>query len=165
MTSVRPENNMKTTKHPGVYVPPPLIYVAFFFLSVFLQRLWPLDPAPLDTPAALVAGWVFIALFVIINVMAIRRFIVSRNTVVTVKPARSLQTTGIYAISRNPMYLALVALYCGLAVLAGSIWTFLVLPVLIAVIQIYVIRREERYLAEAFGDQYDDYRRKVRRWI
>ena len=156
---------MKTTNHPGVYVPPPLIYLAFFFFSILLQRLVPLDGAVLQTPAAHVAGWIMIGLPVVINVMAIRMFLVSKNTVVTIKPARSLQTTGIYAVTRNPMYLALVILYCGLTVFVGNLWTIFFLPFLIGVMQTYVIRREERYLTDAFGADYVEYRKKVRRWI
>lgn len=156
---------MTTKNHPGVYVPPPLIYVGFFFLSFILQKWRPLDPAMLNTKTAHIVGWLFITLFFIICVLSLYKFIRSKNTVVTVKPATSLQTTGIYAFTRNPMYLSLLLLYCGLAVFKGNWWTFILLPLLILVVQLYVIQKEETYLYQAFGKSYQDYRKKVRRWI
>ena len=156
---------MTTKNHPGVYVPPPLIYVAFFFLSFILQKWRPLDQAMLNTTTAHIVGWLFITLFFIICVLSMHKFIRSKNTVITVKPATSLQTTGIYAFTRNPMYISLLLLYCGLAVFKGNWWTFILLPLLILVVQLYVIRKEETYLYDAFGKSYLDYRKKVRRWI
>jgi protein-S-isoprenylcysteine O-methyltransferase Ste14 len=156
---------MNRKNHPGIYVPPPLIYAAFFFSSKMLEKIWPVDRGWLETNGARIIGRLFLILFFLVLVMALRRFIVSRNTVITIKPARSLQTGGIYALTRNPMYLALVFLYCGLAILFGNWWSFFVLPLLIIIIQSYVIRLEEQYLQQAFGSQYDDYAKRVRRWI
>lgn len=156
---------MNPRNHPGVYVPPPLLYAAFFLLSLLLQKWWPLERAALHTPEARVLGALLVAGYVVVFVLALRQFVASRNTLVTIKPATSLQTTGIYAFTRNPMYLSLVLLYAGLAVLVGNWWTLMLLPLLIAVVQLYVIRREEQYLQEAFGQAYDAYRRRVNRWI
>jgi protein-S-isoprenylcysteine O-methyltransferase Ste14 len=92
-------------------------------------------------------------------------FVKSKNTVITAKPATSLQTTGIYSISRNPMYLGLVFIYLGLTFQFGNWWTIFLLPILIIVITYRVILPEERYLTRAFGDEYANYKKKVRRWI
>jgi protein-S-isoprenylcysteine O-methyltransferase Ste14 len=156
---------MNTKTHPGIYIPPPLIYVALFFCSIFLQKLWPLDRSLLNTPIARVIGCVMIGFYVLLAFAAIRRFVLSNNTLVTIKPANSLQTSGIYSLTRNPMYLSLVFLYCGLAVFVGNWWTFVLLPILIIVIQLYVIKKEEGYLHHAFGKPYEDYTKRVRRWI
>ena len=156
---------MNRKNHPGVYIPPPLIYAVFFLISIGLEKIYPVKKTWLNTTPVQIAGWVLIGLWVLITFAALRRFITSKNTLITVKPASSLQTTGVYASTRNPMYLGLVLLYCGLAVLVGNWWTFILLPVLIMVIQGYVIHREEQYLHHAFGEQYDAYKKKVRRWI
>lgn len=156
---------MSTESHPGIYVPPSLIYVAFFFLSFLLQKIWPIDERPLHATMAYVLGWVLIALYFLLAFAAIRQFVVSKNTLVPIKPATSLQTTGIYAFTRNPMYLSLSLLYIGIAIFFGNWWTLLLLPLLVMVLQLYVIRKEEQYLHHAFGEQYDDYKRMVRRWI
>lgn len=156
---------MNTKDHPGIYVPPPLIYVAFFFISVFLQKRWPITDGLMNTSLAHIIGGLFIALYLVLFVISLRRFILSKNSIVTIKPATSLQTTGIYALTRNPMYLSLLLLYSGIALFKGNWWTFILLPVLIMVIQWYVIRKEEAYLHEAFGVSYEAYRQKVRRWL
>ena len=156
---------MNTKSHPGVYVPPPLIYVAFFFFSFLLQKIWPVNERSLHSTMAYIFGWVLIALYFLLAFAAIWQFAVSKNTLVTIKPATSLQTTGIYAFTRNPMYLSLLLLYSGIAVFVGNWWTFLLLPILIVVVQMYVIGKEEQYLHHAFGEQYDEYKRRVRRWI
>jgi protein-S-isoprenylcysteine O-methyltransferase Ste14 len=156
---------MKSNNHPAVYIPPPLIYVAFFFFSRLLQHLAPFDNRWLNTRAATITGGILIAGCVSLCVPALWRFKASKNTLLTIKPANSLQTTRIYSISRNPMYLSLLLLYCGMAALKGNWWTFILIPLLVMVIQTYVIKREENYLENAFGEEYDRYKQKVRRWM
>jgi len=84
---------------------------------------------------------------------------------ITIKPATSLQTTGIYSISRNPMYVGLMNLYIGLSFIIGNWWNFILFPALILFIQIVVIRKEEKYLEREFGTLFLQYKQKVRRWI
>lgn len=156
---------MNNQNHPGVYVPPPLIYVAFFLLSLFMQRVLPLPVAWFHTRTARIAGILFIVLYLSFFIAALSRFFLSKNTLITIRPARSLETSGVYSVTRNPMYLSLVFLYSGLGIFLGNWWTFLLLAFLIAVVQSYVIQKEEQYLRRAFGSDYDRYRKKVRRWI
>ena len=156
---------MSAKNHPGIYIPPPLIYLAFFLLSILLQKAFSLNTNWLDTTAARITGWLLIVLYFVLVIPAIRRFVLSKNTLVTIKPANSLQTSGIYSFTRNPMYLSLLLLYSGLAILLGNWWTFILLPFLIIVVQLYVIKREENYLRHAFGEQYEVYMKRVRRWI
>jgi protein-S-isoprenylcysteine O-methyltransferase Ste14 len=68
-------------------------------------------------------------------------------------------------MTRNPMYVSLVALYLGLMLLINSWWPAIFLPFVVLVVDRFVIAREERYLASAFGAEYDEYRRQVRRWL
>jgi protein-S-isoprenylcysteine O-methyltransferase Ste14 len=157
--------SMKSNDHPAVYVPPPLIYVAFFFFSLLLQKLSPFDNQWLKTRGATLTAGMLILLCVLLCVPALWRFTVSKNTLITIKPARSLQTTRIYAFSRNPMYLGLLLLYCGIGVFKGNWWTFVLVPLLVMILQVYVIKKEENYLQNAFGEEYNRYKKKVRRWL
>jgi protein-S-isoprenylcysteine O-methyltransferase Ste14 len=111
------------------------------------------------------AGWVLILTAFFLLFPAIVQFIRSHNTLITIKPANSLQTAGIYSISRNPMYLGLLLIYSGVSFLKGNAWSFLVLPLLVWIVNEFVIKREERYLTRAFGLAYQDYKQKVRRWL
>jgi len=63
------------------------------------------------------------------------------------------------------MYLGLLLLYCGMGVLKGNWWTFILIPLLVVVVQTYVIKKEEHYLQNAFGEEYSAYKNKVRRWL
>ena len=74
-------------------------------------------------------------------------------------------TTGIYARTRNPIYVGDAVIYLGIAVATGSWLALLVLPALIAVMNRFVIAREERYLTERFGTAYTAYAARVRRWL
>ncbi len=156
---------MEKKDHPGVYIPPPLIYVAFFFLAVALQRVVPLKGLFGETAMTITAGWILLAAGILVLLSAVWRFLVSKNTLVPVKPAHSLQTGGIYAFTRNPMYLGMLLLYSGIGFLKGNWWTFIVIPLLIMAVQLYVIKKEEHYLQRTFGNDYLQYKKKVRRWI
>lgn len=63
------------------------------------------------------------------------------------------------------MYLSLVFLYSGLSIFIGNWWTLILLPMLIGVVQLYVINKEEQYLQDAFGQEYQSYKNTVRRWL
>jgi len=157
---------MATKKnHPGVYIPPPVIYALIFLLSLLLQKLFPISTLFFKTQVAAVLGYLFVASSIIFSLPAIVKFIRSKNTLITIKPANSLQTGGIYTITRNPMYLGLLFLYTGIAFFAGNLWTFIFIPVVVIIITTYVIGREEKYLLDAFGQDYTSYKIEVRRWI
>jgi len=63
------------------------------------------------------------------------------------------------------MYISLFLFYTGLSFIIGDWWNFVLLPFLILIVQEYVIKREEKYLHRKFGQQYFDYKIKVRRWL
>ena len=132
---------MKTkTDHPGVYVPPPLIYVLIFFASILIQRQFPLSEMFFKSYVAAVAGALLILTSLVVLLPALIRFFQTKNTLVTIKPANSLQTSGIYAISRNPMYLGLLILYTGVGCFKGNLWSFILIPLVIIVYTIAVER-------------------------
>lgn len=157
---------MKSSKdHPGVYPPPPLFYVLVFLLSIFIQKYIPLSVGFFALQITVVLGVTFIIIGAFFILPALIKFFQSKNTLITIKPANSLQTTGIYSISRNPMYLGLLSIYIGIAFFLGNWWTFVFIPLVILIITYFVIGNEEKYLGRTFGKDYQDYREKVRRWI
>jgi len=79
--------------------------------------------------------------------------------------ATTLVVTGPFRLSRNPMYLARMFLYLGLALLANSLCILAALAPLLLVMHYGVIKREEHYLEGKFGDTYRQYRSSVRRWL
>ncbi|MHA4810012.1 methyltransferase family protein [Flavitalea flava] len=151
--------------NPGIYIPPPLFYVVAFFAAVLIQKLLPLNKDFFYTTTSKIIGSTIILIGLFFNFPALRQFFKSKNTLVTIKPANSLQTTGIYSISRNPMYVSLLLLYVGLSFIIGNWWHLIFFSFLFLIVQEYIIKREEKYLDRRFGEQYFDYKVKVRRWI
>ena len=150
---------------PGVYVPPPLIYILFFLASVFLQKKVPIEDSLFHLQITKAVGilLLIISLFFLIN--SLRIFFLSKNTLVLIKPASSLQTSNIYSISRNPMYVALAIIYLGITCLIGNWWNVILFPLLFILVQEYIIKWEEKYLERAFGIEYLNYKKRVRRWL
>jgi protein-S-isoprenylcysteine O-methyltransferase Ste14 len=86
----------------------------------------------------------------------------------TLKPGQVsnlLMSDGPYRLTRNPIYVGMVLVLAGVAALLGDIAAWFVLPVFIWLIARNVIPVEESMLAERFGQEYHDYRARVRRWI
>lgn len=150
---------------PGVYIPPPLFYILVFLAAVFIQKKIPIDPAVSHLQITKIAGTLLLLTSLFFLITSFRKFFQSKNTLILIKPASSLQTNGIYNISRNPMYVGLVFIYLGLTCLVGNWWNIILFPILLLIIQQYVIKKEEEYLERAFGVKYIDYKNKVRRWL
>jgi protein-S-isoprenylcysteine O-methyltransferase Ste14 len=134
-------------------------------LSVLLQRYIPINTDFFHSLSAKILGMILIMAGLIFSAPAIIQFIKSKNTVVTAKAATSLQTSGIYSVSRNPLYTGLMLEYLGLACFIGNWWNIILLPVLILLVINLIILPEEKYLLRAFGNSYTEYKKNVRRWI
>ena len=76
----------------------------------------------------------------------------------------SLVVRGPYAVSRNPMYLAWHLLYTGTGLAANSAWLLALLPIVLLLTHLVIVR-EERQLDARFGQDYQAYRRRVRRYL
>jgi protein-S-isoprenylcysteine O-methyltransferase Ste14 len=149
--------------HADVKIPPPLIYVAGFVLGLALERFFPELVLP-KIPSR-VAALLCIALGVTIAVWSVGLFHRERTSFVPIKPTTTLVIYGPYRFTRNPMYLGLVCVYLGIALWFGVFWALILLPAVMALIQRYVIIREEQYLERKFGGEYLKYKADVRRWI
>ena len=151
--------------HPGVTFPPPLYFAVGFLAGWLLDRAIPLPIPGWRGAGTSVAGWILVVLGVALTLWAMATFRRHRTTVIPRKPASRMVTDGPYGLSRNPMYVSMTVFYLGLALLAGLLWPVLLLPLVLVLLTAFVIRREERYLADAFGAEYAAYRARVRRWL
>jgi protein-S-isoprenylcysteine O-methyltransferase Ste14 len=88
------------------------------------------------------------------------------NTAIDVRDTTTtIVSKGIYAFSRNPIYLSMTILYIGVSFLFNSLSVLLMLIPILIVMHFGVILREEKYLENKFGDDYLSYKKRVRRWI
>lgn len=152
--------------HAGVLVPPPLIFLGPFLIGFWLDRRssWPIQVGA--GRAFVVAGIVAIVLAITLAFSAIATFRRRGTTILPARrPTRAIVHDGPYRVTRNPMYVSMAIAYAGGALLLNSVWPLLLLPVVLVIVDRYVIVREERYLRGKFGDEYERYRRRVRRWL
>jgi len=158
-------NQVGTSRGPGVYIPPPLFYALIFIAAVFIQKKIPIGDKLFHLSATKVVGAILLVVSLFFLVRSLRQFLLSKNTLVLIKPASSLQTTGIYGMTRNPMYVGLAIVYLGITCYIGNWWNIILFPVLFIILQEYVIKREEKYLQLEFGQGFSIYKRRVRRWL
>ena len=149
--------------HPGVRVPPPLIYGSCLLAGLWMQSAW--FDGRLAPGAFMIAGGVIAALGLALIVASVPKFFRAGTSIEPWKPASSILSDGIFGYSRNPIYLGMAAGCAGLAIAAAS-WPGLIgTGIAVLIVRYYVIAREERYLENRFGDEYRAYTSKVRRWI
>jgi protein-S-isoprenylcysteine O-methyltransferase Ste14 len=148
---------------PGVRIPPPLVYIVALAVGYFLQTRFPLPLIP--QPYAMIAGDVTLVLGVALALASIITMLRGKGTVNTNAASQALVTTGIYRISRNPMYVSNALIYIGFALLLGATWALALLPLPLIYTQVAVILPEERFLTRHFGDAYRAYAARVRRWL
>jgi protein-S-isoprenylcysteine O-methyltransferase Ste14 len=147
----------------GVRFPPPFLYVGVLLLALLLQRLVPLNPLPRTfsrTAAALLLlpglGLVFWSIWL---------FLRAKTSPLPMRPTTAIVRSGPYRWTRNPMYLGMLLIYIGIALLFDIFWALVLIPVLMSLVVQLVIHREERYLLATFGEEYRSYQAQVRRWI
>lgn len=146
---------------------PPGVPLATIVGGIGLDWLWPIGIGfPIPAPArywiggAIVAGAVLgIGLWAI---LLVRRGGQSENPW---KPTLHIVERGPYRFTRNPMYLQMILVCVGFAVLLASWWVLVLTPVGAWLLQRYAILPEEAYLERKFGDRYLAYKRRVRRWL
>lgn len=151
---------MSANKH-RVY--PPIFLLATVLLMGALHVLWPL--ATITHPALDYAGGAIVLTGFLMLLLTARRFHKTGTTIKPFETSTHLLTTGLYRISRNPIYLGMVVALIGVAMSLGSVTPPLLIPVFALFIQWRFIRAEEAGLDETFGDAYREYRERVRRWI
>jgi protein-S-isoprenylcysteine O-methyltransferase Ste14 len=142
---------------PPTYVLMALIVMLILHFALLVVRFIP-------TPWHLL-GLIPLALGVALNLIADSAFRIAGTTVNLFKESTVLKTDGVYGFSRHPMYLGFVLALIGVAILLGSLSSWLVLPIFVILMEIVFIRVEERMLEEKFGPAWLAYKKKVRRWL
>lgn len=150
-------------KHgPGVRIPPPVLTAAVILIAYLLDFYFPF---PISESSLVIPGVALITLACLIALIAVIGFFKFKTHVEPWKPTSTIISSGVYRLSRNPIYLAFAIINVGMGFLLNSGWILLSVVALIPLLQLMVISREERYLEAKFGEDYLQYKRRVRRWI
>jgi protein-S-isoprenylcysteine O-methyltransferase Ste14 len=146
-------------------ISPPVLTLLCLFVIGALDGVFPSQM--LQFPGQIVIASAIGLAGLVLVLIAIRGFYRVETTVLPQEMERSstLVTGGVYQISRNPMYLGMAAIIAGPGLALGAWATLPVLAVFVWVITTYQIIPEERALRKSFGDEFESYHAKVRRWI
>lgn len=112
-------------------------------------------------------SFIFMGLGGVFGLMGLVAFYRKSTSIDPHKPSKasSLVTDGIYSISRNPMYVGLLAILLGYGFYLGNVLAVALTPLFVGYMNWYQIIPEERVMEEKFGDDYLDYKSSVRRWL
>jgi protein-S-isoprenylcysteine O-methyltransferase Ste14 len=137
-----------------------------FLISIVMQFIVPFSlPPGVPGQVLMLAGIAFIISGIGLIVVARREFARYNQPTDPGQPTSRVITTGVFGISRNPLYLASVLLFGGLALTLNNLWSLAALLVSIIICQRVLIQPEEEYLTAKFGEEYRIYTTTVRRWL
>jgi protein-S-isoprenylcysteine O-methyltransferase Ste14 len=149
--------------HAAVRILPPLLAAIHLGAALLLGWLVPLpDAAPRWIP---VLGWVISLAGLALAFGALRELVRAGTSPDPHAPTTRLVTTGIYRLSRNPIYLGFLCLTAGIPLIFGSLWGVIAGFIQQFLFDYLIIRHEEAYLARKFGGEYMAYTARVRRWL
>jgi len=154
---------MSMKDNPGVIAPPPLIFLFFIALGYFLNRLYPFPV--IERPLGMIIAAIFFVYAGLTGGLAFYYMIKAGTNIDVRKPAKTIVTKSVYSYTRNPMYLSMVILFIAFTCLANALWIAILIPLFMIVMQKGVIEREESYLENKFGEEYIEYKNRVRRWL
>jgi protein-S-isoprenylcysteine O-methyltransferase Ste14 len=109
-------------------------------------------------------AWIAIAAGLTFLLYSFALFAVHRGTPAPIAPTETLVVTGLYRFVRNPMYLAVLVIILGQALLFGSWWLVAYALIVLGAVVTFVKGYEEPTLTRTYGEQYLDYRRNVPGW-
>jgi len=149
-----------------VVVKPPLLFAGALLIGCLLSWLIPIGPGlGAANGRALAVGGSLALAGLALGVLSIREFRRAGTSVVPGEPSTTLLETGPYRFTRNPIYIGLVILYFGLAIVLTSAWMLVLLIPVLIILQRGVVEREEAYLKAKFGQVYRQYQARVPRWL
>ena len=144
-------------------IPPPLVTLFFGLCIYFSQEYFP----EFNLEFLTILSYIFYFTGLTILVLAVRLFKKQNTTVnpIKIENASSLVTSGIFKYSRNPMYLGMVMILLGLALMFNLIGGILFTLLFAIYITKYQIRPEEQVMEKLFGEDFLQYKQNVRMWL
>jgi len=146
-------------------IPPPVIALGFAVLIWWIARYLPRIEIGPEFKVFMVSALLFIGAF--FDLSGLVTFFRARTTVNPISPhkATALVKTGIYKITRNPMYVGLVFFLSAWCIYLESPVALIMVAGFVVYVHVFQILPEERALVRLFGEEYRDYQSRVRRWL
>jgi protein-S-isoprenylcysteine O-methyltransferase Ste14 len=134
-------------------------------LGLGLLLNWFVPLPPFSTVPLKVAGGILGLVGTVLGLWGIHTFHHAGTNVRPDRPVNALVTGGPFRYSRNPFYLAMTVIYLGIALYVGCFWPLVTLIPALIMVHWRIVRREEAFLENRFGDNYRAYKARVHRWI
>ena len=146
-------------------IPPAIVFLVFGLLMYLLAEFLPVGYFDFFGRHYLMIALVVFA--IIIAIVALLQFYASKTTIDPTQPDKTIKlvTSGIYAYTRNPMYLALLVLLLAWGVWLGNAFNTLLAAGFVAYMNRFQIEPEEQALRQIFEKDYKQYCLLVRRWF
>ena len=145
-----------------IFYPP--VWLVIGLVTIFaLNEYLPLANFSGGMPTALGSFTILIGLILLVHAGGM--FKAAETDMIPFKEVSALVTTGVYQVTRNPMYLGMALVLLGTSITVGAYSALFVAPIFMAIIEFRFIRPEEAMLRELFGEAFDNYCTLVRRWI
>ena len=141
-------------------VMPPTYFYVLLLLTIPTYFVLRVIPSPFNF-----TGVVFVAFGIVMNIWADAKFKEKQTTISPFGTPTSLVAEGPFRISRNPMYVGMASILLGAAIGIGSLVAFACPIIFVVIMQTKFLPMEEKSLGAAFANEYQSYKRKVRRWI
>ncbi|MDA8539797.1 isoprenylcysteine carboxylmethyltransferase family protein [Alphaproteobacteria bacterium] len=142
---------------------PPLMVLAGILAQLLIGYVAPVRPILNETWQYIGVGLMLFGFAVILLVA--RGFRTNETTIIPDGQPSTLMENGLFAYSRNPIYLGMAIFLLGSALAVGHIWALAILPVFVLLVQQIWIVKEEETLEAEFGQIYRNYKMRVRRWL
>jgi len=156
---------MNTKDHAKVKTIPPLVPLFFIGISWLINKTNFSLNIPLDSQIQMIVAYVFMFCASLLFGFSLYFFVKSKQNPEPHTPTNALYTKGIFRITRNPIYLGFLVAQVVVAIKLNNLYVLLTLPMVMIILTKWVIEPEETYLEELFGEQYLNYKQKVRRWL
>lgn len=156
---------MTKKDHAQVKTIPPLIPLFFIVMAWLIDRYIYALSIPVAANIQLIIAYIMMLIAAILFSFSLYFFIKTRQNPEPHTPTNALYTGGVFRITRNPIYLGFLLAQIVVAIKLNNLYVVLSLPVVWWLLNKWVIEPEETYLEKLFGQEYLDYKQKVRRWI
>lgn len=152
--------------HADVLIRPPVLFCLALILGSMLSAAMPIGPGLAKGDGRAIAWGIALAVIgLVVTAFATRELVRAGTEVVPTRPSTTVVTSGIYAFTRNPIYIGLSFIYFGISLALTSMWSLALLPIVLLLLKRGVVLREEAYLERKFGETYLAYKRRVPRWF